>query len=64
MNKTKRELYEENKKLKAQKKTYNDFWETDAIEECNKRMKFTRTSLYVASVIFLIIGAFLLGLGW
>ena len=64
MNKTKRELYEENKKLKAQKKTYNDFWETDAIEECNKQMKFTRRSLYVASIIFLIIGAFLLGLGW
>ncbi len=64
MNKTKRELYEENKKLKAQKKTYNDFWETDAIEECNKQIKFTRTSLYVASVIFLIIGAFLLGLSW
>ena len=64
MDKTKRQLYEENKKLKKEKKIYNEFWETDAIEECNKQMKFTRTSLYVASVIFLIIGAFLLGIGW
>lgn len=64
MDKTKRQLYEENKKLKKEKKIYNEFWETDAIEECNKQMKFTKTSLYVASVIFLIIGAFLLGIGW
>lgn len=64
MNKTKKELYEENKKLKAQKKTYSEFWETDAIEECTKQLKFTKKSLYIASVIFLIIGAFLLGLAW
>lgn len=64
MNKSKKELYEENKKLKNTLKTYGEFWETDAIEECTKQMKFTRTFLYVGSVIFLIIGAFLLGLGW
>ena len=62
MNKSKKELYEENKRLKNTLKIYTNFWESDAIEECNKQMKFTRTSLYVASVIFLIIGAFLLGL--
>lgn len=64
MNKSKKELYEENKKLKAQKKTYSEFWETDAIEECNKQMKFTKKSLYIATVVILIISAFLLGLGW
>ena len=64
MNKSKKELYEENKKLKAQKKTYSEFWETDAIEECKKQLRFTKKSLYIASVILLIIGAFLLGLGW
>lgn len=64
MNKTKRELYEENKRLRAQRKTYSDFWETDAIEECNKQMKFTKKSFYIVSVIFLIISAFLIGLGW
>ena len=69
MNKSKKELYEENQKLrkklkKAKRtiKTYGEFWETDAIEECTKQMKFTRTSLYVASVVLLIISAFLLGL--
>ena len=64
MNKTKRELYEENKRLKAQRKTYSDFWETDAIEECTKQLKFTKKSLYIISVIFLIMSAFLIGLGW
>lgn len=64
MNKTKKELYEENKKLKAQKKTYSEFWETDAIEECNKQLKFTKKSIYTISIVFLIIGAFLLGMSW
>lgn len=62
MNKSKKELYEENKKLKEVINTYSSFWETDAIEECTKQLKFTKKSLYIASVIFLIIGAFLLGL--
>lgn len=64
MNKSKKELYEENKKLKAQKKTYSEFWETDAIEECNKQNKFAKKSLYIASIVLLIISAFLIGLGW
>ena len=64
MNKSKKELYEENKKLRKTIKTYGEFWETDAIEECTKQTKFTRTSLYVISVIFLIISAFLIGLAW
>lgn len=62
MNKTKKELYEENKKLKNTLKTYTNFWETDAIEECTKQLKFTKKSLYIVSVIFLIISAFLIGL--
>lgn len=64
MNKTKKELYEENKKLKNTLKTYTNFWETDAIEECTKQMKFTKKSFYIVSVILLIISAFLIGLGW
>lgn len=71
MNKTKKELYEENQKLrkklrKAKRtiKTYGEFWETDAIEECTKQLKFTKKSLYIASVVLLIISAFLIGLGW
>ena len=62
MNKSKKELYEENKKLKKTIKTYGEFWETDAIDECTKQLKFTKKSLYIASVVLLIISAFLLGL--
>ena len=62
MNKTKKELYEENKKLRKTIKTYGEFWETDAIEECTKQLKFTKKSIYVISVVLLIISAFLLGL--
>lgn len=62
MNKSKKELYEENKELRKTIKTYGEFWETDAIEECTKQMKFTKKSLYIATVAILIISAFLIGL--
>ena len=69
MNKSKKELYEENQKLrkklkKAKRtiKTYGEFWETEAIEECTKQQKNTKIILYIASVILLIISAFLIGL--
>jgi hypothetical protein len=64
MNKSKKELYEENKKLRKTIKTYSEFWETEAIEECTKQNKFIKKSLYIASVVLLIISAFLIGLGW
>lgn len=64
MNKSKKELYEENKKLRKTIKTYGEFWETDAIEELTKQMKFTKKSMYITSIVLLIISAFLLGLCW
>lgn len=64
VNKTKKELYEENKSLRKNLEIYREFWETDAIEECNKQLRFTKKSLYIISVILLIISAFLIGLGW
>lgn len=64
MNKSKKELYEENKKLRKTINTYGEFWETDAIDECTKQLKFTKKSIYAISVILLIISAFLLGLCW
>ena len=62
VNKTKKELYEENKSLRKNLEIYREFWETDAIEECTKQNKFIKKSLYIASTIFLIISAFLIGL--
>lgn len=62
MNKSKKELYEENKKLKNILKTYSNFWETDAIEELTKQNNITKKSIYAISVILLIISAFLIGL--
>jgi hypothetical protein len=78
MNKSKKELYEENKMLKKNYKildkqnremveqlsVYSEFWETDAIEECTKQLRFVKKSMYITSVILLIISAFLLGLTW
>ena len=64
MDKSKKELYEENKKLRKAIKIYGEFWETDAIEECTKQLKITKKSIYAISVILLIISAFLLGLSW
>ena len=62
MNKSKKELYEENKKLKNTLKTYTNFWEVDVIEECTKQLNFAKKSMYITSVVLLIISAFLLGL--
>ena len=62
MNKSKKELYEENQKLRKTIKTYGEFWETDAIDESIKQMRFTKKSLYIVIVIILIIIAFLIGL--
>ena len=62
MNKSKKELYEENQKLKKKIKIYGEFWEDEVIEECTKQLRFAKKSIYVISVIALIIGAFLLGL--
>ena len=39
VNKTKKELYEENKSLRKNLEIYRKFWETDAIEECTKQLK-------------------------
>lgn len=64
MNKSKKELYEENKKLKNTLKTYSNFWETEAIEECTKQLRFVKKSIYAISVVLLIISAFLIGLTW
>lgn len=78
VNRTKKELYEENKILKKNNKildkqnremveqlsVYSGFWETDAIEECTKQLKFAKKSIYIISIVLLIISAFLIGLAW
>ena len=62
MNKTKKELYEENKKLKSTVNTYSEFWETDAIDESVKTMRNVKTILIIATFIILLITSFLIGL--
>lgn len=76
MKKTKKELFEENRKLKRINKNlenrnkelleklsaYSEFWEIDALKECTKQLRFAKKSIYVISVILLIISAFLIGL--
>ena len=58
----KKELYEENRKLKQILKSYSKFWETDAIEEISKELDFTKKSIYRISIVLIIISAFLIGL--
>ena len=64
MNKTKKELYEENKKLKEQVKEYTEFWEVEAIKECKKTLINTKNIIIVIAVILLLISSFVLGLTW
>ena len=63
MNKTKRELYEENKKYRETLATYSQFWECDAIQECTKKLTNTKRILLIFSIVLLIISAFFLGMG-
>ena len=60
----KKELYEENRKLKQILKSYSKFWETDAIEEISKELDFTKKSIYRISIVLIILSAFLIGLAW
>lgn len=62
MKKTKKELEEENKKLRKVIDTYSEFWETEAIEESVKTMKNVRNILLISGVILLLLSSFLLGL--
>lgn len=60
----KKELYEENRKLKQILKSYSKFWETDAIEDCSNENRIMKKALKIATMVFLIFGAFLIGLAW
>ena len=62
MNKTKKELIEENKKMKKTINTYSEFWETDAIDESVKTMKNVKIILFVIGIFLLLLSSFLLGL--
>lgn len=62
MNKTKKELYEENKKLKHTINTYSEFWETEAIEESVKTMKNVKNIMLIIGILLLLVSSFLLGL--
>lgn len=62
MNKTKKDLYEENKKLKKALNTYSEFWETDAIDESIKTMKNVRNIMLIIGILLLLVSSFLLGL--
>ena len=64
MNKSKKELYEENQNLRRKLKLYGDFWEVDTLEECKRQLDFTHKALKFISIGLLIASAFLLGLGW
>lgn len=62
MNKTKKELFEENKMLKEEKKLYEEFWEVDTIKKMKKEMNNTKIILYIISFILLVLAAFLTGM--
>lgn len=62
MNKNKKELYEDNKKLTEQLQVYTDFWETDAIKICMKELNIIKKALIFISIVLLMLSMFLLGL--
>jgi hypothetical protein len=61
MNKSKKELYEENKKLKKALKSYSYFWETDALDNTIAELTFIKKKTTVISIVAVIIISFLIG---
>ena len=57
MKKTKKDLFEENEKLKDILKSYINFWEVENVDEYSSKLKLKRY-IYIVGII----GAFLLGL--
>lgn len=64
MNKTKRELFEENKKLKEEKKLYQQYWEVDLLQEQQNTLLTIKKICHVLTIIFLCCSCFLIGLMW
>lgn len=62
MTKNKKELEEENKKLKDTLKIYNEFWETDVFKESLKHLIKIKNILIISSVLLLMFSMFLIGL--
>lgn len=64
MNKTKKELYEENKKLKEQLEAYSGFWEVDALKDVTKTNLIAKRIIYIIAGILLMAASFIFGLLW
>lgn len=62
MQRTKKELYEENKKLKEVKKSYEYFWEDSRSKELEKQINIATIILYILALIFLCLAFFLGGM--
>lgn len=63
MNKTKKDLYIENQKLKKEKAIYQEFWETEAIENVWHQYRNITKIILAVSVIVLGLSAILLVIG-
>lgn len=64
VNKTKKELYEENKKLKEERAMYREFWEVDLLKEQHNTIENIKNLCYLLSIMFLCASCFVWGLIW
>lgn len=64
MNKTKKELFEENKKLKKEKELYEEYWQIDLMDEQKQTIKLIKKVCYIFAMIFLCASCFIIGLFW
>lgn len=62
MNKTKKELYVENKKLKEERKMYREFWEIDLLKEQRKQLNFVKRYIWAIAIMFLCLTCLLIGI--
>lgn len=62
MNKTKKELYEENKRLKKERKMYREFWEVDLLEKRTRQLSFIMGGMWILAILLLCVSCFLIGI--
>lgn len=62
MNKTKKQLYEENKRLKKERKMYREFWEIDLLDKRTRQLSFIMGRMWILAILLLCVSCFLIGI--
>lgn len=64
MNKSKKQLFEENQKYKEMFENYREFWEYDMSKKLLKQLITARNAIFTIAIVLLCLACFIFGLTW